>query len=150
MEANFFNKPYLKLAQTESERQSAIAMLQGYNLPVSDIDDKTLLYVLVNNDKVIGTAGLEILDTCALLRSVSIAKEVQGKGYGRIINDGMEKFAKEKGVNCMCLLTTTAQDFFNKQGYCVINRDDVPDEIKQTAEFSSLCPSSAVLMQKRI
>ncbi len=150
MATEILNKPVLKIALSNTERQSAIAMLVQHNLPTTDIDDDKLLYILLEGEKPIGTAGLEIFDDCALLRSVSVVKEEQGKGYGKIINDEIEKFVKESGINCMYLLTTTAKDFFDRQGYCSIKREEIPEAIKQTAEFTSLCPSSAVVMKKRV
>ena len=144
------NSLALKIAVTETERQQAIALLQKQQLPTSDIDDDKLLYLLLDGERVIGTAGLEIFDDCALLRSVSVTKEEQGKGYGRFINEAIENYTKESGINCLYLLTTTAKDFFDKQGYCVIKREDTPEAVKQTAEFTSLCPASAVVMKKRI
>jgi len=142
--------PVLKIAISEKERLQAIAILQQQELPTSDIDEDKLLYLLMSGETVIGTAGLEIFDDCALLRSVSVIKEEQGKGYGKVINEEMEKFAKGSGINCLYLLTTAARDFFDKQGYCVINREEAPTALQQTAEFASLCPSSATVMKKRI
>lgn len=140
----------LKIATGEKERMHAITLLQQQKLPTSDIDEDKLLYLLMEGETAIGTAGLEIFDDYALLRSVSVIKEQQGKGYGKVINDEIEKYARESGINCMYLLTTTAKDFFDKQGYCVIKREDSPAAIQQTAEFTSLCPSTAVVMKKRI
>ena len=140
----------LKIAVSENERRQAIELLQKHKLPVIDIDEDKLLYLLLDGERIIGTVGLEIFEDCALLRSVSIIKEDQGKGYGKFMNEEIEKYAKESGINCMYLLTTSAKNFFDKQGYCVINREDSPASVKQTAEFTSLCPSSAVVMKKRI
>lgn len=142
--------PALKIALTENERLQAIAILQQQKLPTSDIDEDKLLYLLMSGENIIGTAGLEIFEDCALLRSVSVIKEEQGKGYGKIINNEIENYAKESGINCLYLLTTTAKDFFDKQGYCVIKRHESPAALQQTAEFTSLCPSTAVVMKKRI
>ncbi len=142
--------PILKIAVSEKERQGVISLLEQSKLPVSDITEDSLLYLLLDGDKMIGTAGLEIFDDCALLRSVSIAKEEQGKGYGRSLNEQVESFAKESGINCMYLITHTAKDFFDSQGYCAIDRTTAPDTIKQTEQFTGLCPSTAVVMKKRI
>ena len=144
------NKLTLTIALSDEARQQAITLLQKQKLPIADIDDDKLLYLLKNEERVIGTAGLEIFEDCALLRSVSIIKEEQGKGYGNFLNAAIENYAAESGINCMYLLTTTAKHFFDKQGYCVISRDEAPASIKQTAEFTSLCPSSAVVMKKKI
>jgi amino-acid N-acetyltransferase len=140
----------LKIAANEKERQLAIILLQQHQLPVTDIDEHKLLYLLLDGERVIGTAGLEIFDDCALLRSVSIIKEEQGKGYGNFLNTAIEKYAAERGMGYLYLLTTTAKDFFNKQGYCTISREDAPAAVQQTAEFTALCPSSAVVMKKKI
>ncbi len=140
----------LQVAITEHERRQAINLLQQHKLPVADIDEEKILYLLKDAERIIGTVGVEIFEDCALLRSVSVVKEEQGKGYGKYINKEIEKYVKDAGINCLYLLTTTAKFFFNKQGYCVISRDEVPASVQQTAEFSSLCPASAVVMKKKI
>lgn len=150
MATEVLNSPALKIAVSETERQQAINLLQQHQLPTSDLDDDKLLYLLMDGEKIIGTAGLEIFEDCALLRSVSVIKEEQGKGYGKVIIEEIEKYVKESGINCLYLLTTTAKGFFDKQGYCVIKREESPEALKQTAEFTSLCPPSAVVMKKRI
>ena len=144
------NALHLKVVVNEIERQEAIDLLKQQHLPVSDIDEDKVLYLLKADERTIGTVGLEIFEDCALLRSVSVLKQEQGKGFGKYINEEIEKYVKEAGINCLYLLTTTAKDFFNKQGYCVINRQDAPASVQQTAEFTSLCPSSAVVMKKKI
>ena len=150
MATEILRSPALKIAVTEKERQDAIDLLNQQKLPVSDIHEDTLLYLLLDGEKMIGTAGLEIFDDCALLRSVSLVQDVRGKGYGRMLNEQLEYFAKESGINCMYLITTAAEKFFSKQGYCVIDRETAPDVIKQTDQFLGLCPSSAIVMKKRI
>lgn len=140
----------LQIASTAEQRKMAITLLEQHNLPTSDIDDDKLLYLLMNGEDLIGTAGLEVFGNSALLRSVSVVKAQQGKGYGKVINNTIEKYVKEIGVDCIYLLTTTAKDFFERQGYWIIDRNTVPEAVKQTAEFSSLCPATAVVMMKRI
>ncbi len=140
----------LKIALTEKERQEVFSLLTQQKLPVTDIKEDTLLYLLLDGDKVTGTAGLDIFDDCALLRSVSVTEDARGKGYGKVLNEQIEKFAKESGISCMYLITHTAKDFFDRQGYCVIDRTTAPDAIKQTDQFTGLCPSSAVVMKKTI
>jgi amino-acid N-acetyltransferase len=73
---------------------------------------------------------------------------MQKKGIGKFIVGELEKVARQSGVNCLYLLTTTAGGFFTKQGYGAIDREAVPIEIKNTTEFSSTCPSTAEVMIK--
>ncbi len=131
-------------------RQKVIALLQESNLPVSDLDEQKELFALLQNNEVAGTAGLESFDNFALLRSVSVRKDLQGKGLGKFINRELEKISKKRGIDCFYLLTNTAKDFFSKEGYEVISRDEVPESIKTTSEFSDVCPSSATVMRKNL
>ena len=150
MTIEILRPPVLKIAAHEKERQDAITFLKQQQLPVSDIHDNTLLYVFMDAEKMIGSAGLEIFDDCALLRSVGLVQDARGKGYGKILHEQVEHFAKEKGINCLYLITTTAEKFFDRQGYCIIDRTMAPDAIKQTDQFTGLCPSSAMVMKKHI
>lgn len=150
MNTELLNTLNLQVAVTGAQREKAKALLIENKLPVADIDDDKLLYLLQDGDITVGTAGLEIFNDCGLLRSFSVVKNARGKGYGSFISSEMEKYAADSGINCLYLLTTTAKDFFDKQGYCVIKRDEAPEGVKQSQEFTSLCPSTAVVMKKKI
>jgi amino-acid N-acetyltransferase len=129
-------------------RASALALLRENDLPISDLDETKTLFACLRNGDVIGTGGLESFRDCALLRSISVKKDLQKKGLGKFVVGGIEKLARQGGVHCLYLLTTTAKDFFTKEGYEAIDREAVPIEIKNTTEFSSICPSSATVMRK--
>jgi amino-acid N-acetyltransferase len=55
--------------------------------------------------------------------------------------------ARGKGAGALYLLTTTARDFFAALGWRVVDRREVPEVIKATAEYSRLCPDSATCMR---
>jgi amino-acid N-acetyltransferase len=129
-------------------RAAALALLRENDLPVSDLDETKTLFACLSNGDVIGTGGMECFRDCALLRSISIKKDLQNKGLGRFIVGELERLAEQTGINCLYLLTTTAGDFFTKIGYETIDREAVPIEIKNTTEFFSVCPSSAIVMRK--
>jgi amino-acid N-acetyltransferase len=138
-------------ADSPALRQQVIDLLTQNNLPTSDLDaDKKLYALLDEQQQLAGTGGLEFIGNTALLRSVSVKKELQGKGLGKKISNQLEKIVSSKGVNSIYLLTTTAKNFFERESYNIIDRDLVPQEIKNTSEFSSVCPSSAVVMKKTI
>ncbi len=129
-------------------KPAVLALLLENDLPVSDLDETKTLFACLSNGDVIGTGGLESFGDCALLRSISIKKGLQKKGFGKFIVSQLEKMARQNGVKCLYLLTTTAGGFFAKQGYETIDRETVPVEIKNTTEFSSICPSTAEVMRK--
>ena len=48
------------------------------------------------------------------------------------------------------LLTNTAERFFERLGYRRTDRENAPEAIRRTQEFSGLCPSSSALMVKAL
>jgi|GEM_PF-1466424 len=44
------------------------------------------------------------------------------------------------------LLTTTAENYFAKKRFTKSPRENAPNSIRQTTEFSVLCPSTSVYM----
>jgi amino-acid N-acetyltransferase len=47
-------------------------------------------------------------------------------------------------------VTATAAAFFAGVGYERVERDAVPDAVRDSAEFSELCPSSAGVMRRQL
>lgn len=140
----------MKLVQFDDKqsREPIINLLKENTLPVDDIGENTSLFGFMDDNTLLGSAGLEVFDDCALIRSISIQKSLQGKGFGVILQKELEQVAQSKNIRCLYLLTTTAEGFFKKQGFITIQRDEVPATIRSTSEFSSVCPSSAIVMKK--
>ena len=84
----------------------------------------------------------------ALLRSLAVAPSYQQRGMGRRLVARLEREAQADDVEQLVLLTEAAEKFFRAIGYEVIDRRHVPEDIKQSAEFRSLCPESAICMSK--
>jgi amino-acid N-acetyltransferase len=119
-------------------------------LPSADITEESLEHFLVYRDPlgVAGVTGLQIFGEVALLRSLVVTSERMGCGIGKGLVTAAEALAAELQVRSIYLLTTTAADFFEYRGFRRIGREEAPQEIRATQEFSSLCPSTAVLMVK--
>ena len=137
-------------AVSKEQRAEAFALLAAASLPSNDIDDKVELFALQTEDGLTGTIGWETDGTTALLRSLSVRKDCQRKGYGNALINYLEARARQKAVRSLYLLTTTAAAFFSKHGYIVIRRAEAPAFIQQTTEFKSLCPASATVMKKEL
>ena len=129
---------------------AAITLLKISNLPTEDIADTTRLFAATDENTVAGTIGIEFYQDKALLRSLAVAEDKRSLGLGKELVDFIEQYAKANGANELVLLTTTAADYFKKRGYEVIERNDVPEEIKKSSEFSSVCPASAIVMSKKL
>jgi amino-acid N-acetyltransferase len=129
---------------------AAIALLKGTSLPTSDLmSAKELqLWVFEANESFQGVVALERFGSDALLRSLMVAVEQRNRGLGHELVAHLEHDAKADGIEQLVLLTETAQVFFQKLGYEVIDRGLVSESVWQSAEFRSLCPASAVCMRK--
>jgi len=118
------------------------------HLPYEDISSKIYsLFIWRANQNIIGIGGLEMYDQVGLLRSLVVEERFRAKGFGKKLCTELVGFAKLKGVSDIYLLTTTAEGFFRKNGFERVERNIVPEVIKQTTEFTNLCPSSAVCMK---
>jgi amino-acid N-acetyltransferase len=61
-----------------------------------------------------------------------------------------EQYAIESGIDTLYLLTETAETFFECLGYTRLPRDRAPAAIVRSAQFASLCPSSAAFMARTL
>lgn len=135
-------------AANQNNFTKALALIKECGLPTEDISDTTKLFVVSEENEITGTIGIELYNGIALLRSLAIKQERRSRGSGKQLVEFIERFAKQNGIKELVLLTTTAKDFFTKRAYQCIERSDIPEEIKQSTEFTSTCPSTAIVMKK--
>lgn len=130
-----------------------IALLHAAALPVEDLEQSSMAHFLVARDrsgKVIGTIGVERYGRAALLRSLVIAPACRNRDLGTQLVAELEARWRLSGVADLFLLTTTAREFFARQGYRAIGREAVPEALHVATEFTRLCPGSAVCMTKSL
>lgn len=138
-------------AATAGDFQEVVNLLQAENLPTDDLHPELPHFLLARaNGALVGVAGLEVYGTDALLRSVVVHKEYRNYHIARRLTNDLLKQAKLNGIKDVYLITTTADGYFEKQGYARIDREAVPAAIRGTQQFSGLCPSSAVTMHRRL
>ncbi len=120
------------------------------HLPTDDLDEQAgkVFHAAINRDRVVGVTGIELYGPVGLVRSLAVNEVFRGKGIGEKLYAAIENYALQNDVLRLYLLTETAEQYFRRLGYEVIDRDIAPMSIQQTRQFSQLCPSSAVFMQK--
>ncbi|WP_165614466.1 GNAT family N-acetyltransferase [Paraburkholderia ginsengiterrae] len=64
----------------------------------------------------VASAGLELLGSSVLLRSLAVSSKWRGKGIARELVTRLEDIARARGQHEVWLLTTTAQRFFERSG----------------------------------
>lgn len=125
------------------------SLLVRNDLPTADFSEKlSCLYVCETETEQIGVGGLEQYNEAGLVRSVAIEESARGNGYGTRVCDKLLDRAQSTGISTVYLLTTTADEFFERLGFVEVARKTVPTSIQNTSEFSDLCPPTAVCMKR--
>jgi amino-acid N-acetyltransferase len=131
---------------------AAVALLAASQLPTQDLTDRHLdhFFFAGSRDAPNGLVGLELFGDVALLRSLVVAESLRGNGAGAALVRHAEDYARARGVKRVYLLTITAEGFFARRGYVRDSRETAPVEIRNTREFSSLCPAGSAFMSKQL
>ncbi len=121
-------------------------------LPHEDISRhlETFLVAEVGGSPV-AVVGLESCgDRTGLLRSLAVAPELRSEGLGTELCERIMADARRAGIERLYLLTTTAERFFARLGFVPVERTLVPGSVQATLEFKTLCPASAICMERRL
>ena len=128
-----------------------LELLKRQSLPLDGLAAHLGTTLVARRDgQINGSAAVEVYPDGGLLRSVAIASDLQGQGLGRALTEAAFTSARESGLDTLYLLTTTAEHYFPKFGFETITRDEVPAGVRTSVEFTSACPSSAIVMRKRL
>lgn len=127
-------------------------MLTLANLPAGEADyfSSAKFFSAKEDNRIVGIIGIEEYGSVGLLRSLAVISKSYGRGIGKSLVTFIETYAKNNGIDCLYLLTTTAEDYFVRLGYNYELRDNAPKEIQSTKQFSGICPSSAAFLAKKI
>jgi len=136
-------KMEFRLAHDPKDREFIHALLRTSNLVTEGLEHVQHLYVLLVDGERLGSAGLSLYGTCALLRSVAVAEMKRGMGLGEYLVNRTGYVAHTLGADRIYLLTTTAGMFFEQLGFRPCDRTQVPEAVREDVEFRSACPASA-------
>ncbi len=140
---------YLALRRATAADWPAIAsLLTEAALPLAGAESRAAEFVVAERrGRVAGCAGLERYGTSALLRSVAVVPNERGQGIGIALVDAALDRARQDAIRTLVLLTTTAAPFFERFGFRIVTRDDVPHAVRASEEFRGACPASATVMR---
>jgi amino-acid N-acetyltransferase len=114
-------------------------LVEAVHLPPVGIG-KALEYFWVARagERIVGTVGLEVYDDLALLRSLAVTPTHQHTGLGCILTETALSYLTTRQFCAVYLLTTTAEAFFARHGFCPVARDAVPASVQQSVEFQGV------------
>ena len=105
-------------------------------------------FIARSGQEFLGCIGLERYGLTGLLRSMWVSEKHRKQGIAHALITKLEGHASSIGLNALYLLTETAETYFGNQGYRQVDRSLTPVELRNSAEFKSLCPASAKVMLK--
>jgi thioredoxin type arsenate reductase len=125
-----------------------LALLAENNLPPDGLAEHVGTTLVARHDgTIVGSAALELYDTSALLRSVSVSSALQKRSLGQRLTRAALALARQCGVEQVFLLTETASEFFPRFGFQPVERGSVPAAVQRSVEFTTACPVSALVMK---
>lgn len=104
------------------------------------------LFLARKGGALLGCVALEVYGSAALLRSLAVQEGARGCGLGTRLMEACIRSARDAGLERLYLLTETAGGFFPRFGFAIIARAQVDPSVKNSLEFESLCPESALAM----
>jgi len=142
----------IRLCEPE-RRGEVLALLASCGLPTDGLSDHwNSIWVAVNADapgEIQGSVALEFHGRAALLLSLATRTELRSKGLGSALFEFAMARARERLVESVSLLTTTAEPFFARRGFEKVSRDALPESLNTSAEFRGACPATATAMIRR-
>jgi amino-acid N-acetyltransferase len=134
---------------TSDDLPAVSRLLEEAQLPLDGLEEQwgPGYAVAVNGGNMVGAAGIERYGRFGLLRSVVTAPGARGRGIADSLVRNRLAWAGTEGLEGVFLLTTTAAGYFPRLGFERVERDSLPIEIRESREFASVCPGSAVAMR---
>ena len=128
------------------------ALLRRADLPPDGLDHQFghAYAVAEAEGRIVGVAGIEVYGEAGLLRSVAVEPEWRGRGVGEALARERLAWAEARGLEKVYLLTSTAAGYFPRLGFAPVARDEVPEAVRGSLQFSSVCPASAAVMVLRL
>jgi len=139
-----------QLCTIRTDDAAFIAALEDVGMPVSDLAASNGSYfaIMDSEEQPLGYCGYETLNNeTAFIRSCVIPVSFRGRGIGATMMTALVDRLAAEGKSGLYLFTMDADPFFEKFGFKIIGRDDAPDVVRETSQFSLEECNDAVLMR---
>lgn len=136
---------------SEADAPAIIELLERCELPTTGVAENLQAFAVCRSgSSIVGTSGVETYGTSGLLRSVAVDPSMRHRGVAASLLDHVFARAERDGLSALYLLTTTAKAYFERRGFTVCARDEAPAPIRESWEFRTGCPDTAVFMRRRL
>ncbi len=127
-----------------------IAALGDAQLLISGLAGSTCAnFAFVNKThKPLAYGGYTVFGKVALLRSCVVLPEYRGMRVGARLVTALISQLQGMGVARVFLLTEGADVFFSTLGFCALPREEAPESIARTEQFTRHCSDGAIFMMR--
>jgi len=134
-------------AASHRDLKGIVSLLTAFGLPTIGITEHLMEFLVADDaGEVVASAGTEVYGASALLRSVAVRRDYQGRGVARQLVGKVLDRVRIDGVRQVYLLTTTAASYFERLGFVRIPREQVDCAVQASLEFRELCCDTAIAM----
>lgn len=139
----------VRMIQGSNECWPALAeLLQSVGLPLEGAQAHLGAFLLAyEGDTLVASVGAEVYGDVALVRSLAVRPDRQGRGLGRRLMARALEAARRRGLRAVYLLTTGASGFFEGLGFERVPRAEAPAAMLGSTQFRGVCPDSATFMK---
>ena len=104
-------------------------------------------WVLENDGRVLGCAGIEIYGDAAVLRSVVVAPELRGSGSGDVLVRTALQYVRDHDAKRVYLFTMHAAPFFARYGFAPVTIDDFEPSLRGSWQYVGLTERPEILKE---
>lgn len=123
-------------------------LLHDAELPDEGVQERLKsFWVALAGAEVVGVVGLEPYGQAALLRSLVVREDRRRSGLGAALVRRVIREARQGGARQVLLLTRDAAEFFRRHGFEPIPLGQVPEGVRQSADFQTAAAAEAVCMR---
>ncbi|MET3699026.1 amino-acid N-acetyltransferase [Bacillus oleivorans] len=126
--------------------------LENAELSTEGVDQLFEYFILLENDQKewVACLGIEPLGTVGLMRSFVVLPKVEEEGIF-LLFEKMLQLAQEKKVNQILLATNRMSSipFLSALGFTAVEKEDLPNELSQSAHGKQLLQTQNVTFMRR-
>jgi amino-acid N-acetyltransferase len=134
----------------KEDLQTVLKLLAENILPVDDLKENNVeFFVGLEDENIVSVVGLERFSGFGFLRSLAVKEDFKNRSFGKKLVKYLLEHCASENLRELYLMTTSAEKYFEKFGFAKVERENAPEEIKQSRQFRDLCPSTAVVMHRK-
>jgi N-acetylglutamate synthase-like GNAT family acetyltransferase len=120
-----YSNVVIRRART-SDAAAIVALLRTDDLRTEGVlEDRTCYWVAENGPTLIGAIGLELGDSCVLLRSAIVVRADRGEGVGRKLTESALEWARSGGYQVAYCFSTDAGEYWTARGFATCSVEEV-------------------------